>query len=60
MPVTIHPTAVVHDNATLGEDVHIGPFCMVGSDVTLGDRVRLHSHVVMEGQTSLGLSLIHI
>lgn len=54
MPVTIHPTAIVHDHAKLGEDVHVGPFCMVGSDVTLGDRVRLHSHVVIDGRTSLG------
>ena len=54
MPVTIHPTAIVHDNARLGEDVHIGPFCTVGRDVMIGDRVRLHSHVVMEGRTSLG------
>lgn len=54
MPVTIHPTAIVHDRAELGEDVHVGPFCTVGADVSLGDRVRLHSHVVAEGLTSLG------
>ena len=54
MPVTIHPTAIVNEKATLGEDVFVGPFCMVGPDVTLGDRVHLHAHVVIEGRTSLG------
>ncbi|KAA0682544.1 acyl-ACP--UDP-N-acetylglucosamine O-acyltransferase [Azospirillum brasilense] len=54
MSVSIHPTAVVDPAATLGEDVSIGPFCVVGPDVQLGDRVRLTSHVVVEGRTRIG------
>jgi UDP-N-acetylglucosamine acyltransferase len=50
----IHPTAIVDDGARLGSDVEIGPFCLVGAGVTLGDGVRLLSHVVVEGQTSIG------
>ena len=33
----VHATAVVEAGARLGEDVRIGPFCLVGSDVTLAD-----------------------
>jgi UDP-N-acetylglucosamine acyltransferase len=50
----IHPTAQVADGATLGADVEIGPYCIVGPKVTLGDRVRLTSHVVIEGWTDIG------
>lgn len=32
----------------------MGPFCTVGSSVTLGNDVRLESHVVVDGQTSIG------
>lgn len=54
MSVSIHPTAVVDPAAKLGEDVFIGPFSVVGPDVELGDRVRLTSHVVVEGRTHIG------
>ena len=50
----IHPTAIIADSAKIGIGVHIGPYCVVGEKVTLGDRVRLHSHVVIEGRTFLG------
>ena len=54
MPVIIHPSAVVDPTARLGADVHVGPFCIVGPDVELGDRVRLVSHAVVEGRTTIG------
>lgn len=50
----IHPSAVVDSAARLGSDVEIGPFCVVGPDVSLGDNCRLHSHVAIAGQTSIG------
>jgi len=52
--VTIHPTAIVHPRARLGEGVQVGPYCVIGADVVLGDRVRLISHVVVDGITILG------
>ncbi|NDB77690.1 MAG: hypothetical protein EB141_18945, partial [Verrucomicrobia bacterium] len=33
---------------------HIGPFCVIGEHVTLGPDCRLHSHVVVDGHTTLG------
>jgi UDP-N-acetylglucosamine acyltransferase len=50
----IHPSAVIADGAILGQDVYIGPFCVVGPRVTLGDRCKLHSHVAIDGITTLG------
>ena len=52
--MAIHATAVVEDGATLGAGVEIGPFCHVGPRVTLGDGVRLLSHVSISGITILG------
>ncbi len=52
--MTIHPTAIVEDGATLGTDVVVGPFSMVGSDVVLGDGVELVSHVAVAGRTTIG------
>lgn len=50
----VHPTAIVHDHATVGDGCEIGPFCVVGEHVTLGANCRLHSHVVIDGHTTLG------
>ncbi|MCH7485983.1 MAG: acyl-ACP--UDP-N-acetylglucosamine O-acyltransferase [Proteobacteria bacterium] len=50
----IHPTAIVEDGARIGENVSIGPYCVVGADVTLGDGVTLASHVVVNGRTDIG------
>ncbi len=54
MNSAIHPTAIVENGAVLGADVSIGPFCIVGSEVELGDRVRLVSHAVIAGRTRIG------
>lgn len=51
----IHPTAIIHSQARIGKDVHIGPYCIIGEHVTIGDGSRLHSHVVIEGRTTIGV-----
>ncbi|WP_298820567.1 acyl-ACP--UDP-N-acetylglucosamine O-acyltransferase [uncultured Roseibium sp.] len=50
----IHPTAIVEDGAEIGEDVRIGPYSTVGSNVKLAEGVTLESHVVVTGHTSVG------
>lgn len=50
----IHPTAVVAGGARLGKGVVIGPFCVVGAEVSLDDGVTLKSHVVVDGKTEIG------
>jgi UDP-N-acetylglucosamine acyltransferase len=52
--VTVHPTAIVHPKAELGQGVSIGAYCIVGEDVVLHDRVQLMSHVVIDGRTTIG------
>jgi len=50
----IHPTAVIEEGARLGQDVKIGPYCVIGADVSMGDGCELLSHVVVSGHTSMG------
>jgi len=50
----IHPTAIVAEGATLGKNVKIGPYCIIGADVTLHDGVELVSHVSVDGITKVG------
>lgn len=54
----IHPSAIIEDGARLGADVIIGPFCFVGPEVVLGDRVELKSHVVVTGDTEVGADTV--
>ena len=53
-PTSIHPTAVVSPGARIGDDCYIGPYCTVGDEVQLGEGVRLESHCVVDGRTSIG------
>jgi UDP-N-acetylglucosamine acyltransferase len=50
----VHPTAVIHPRARVGEDCYVGPYCVIGEHVSLGPRCRLLSHVVIDGHTRLG------
>jgi len=50
----IHPTAIVHEKARIGVGCRIGPYCVIGEHVVLGENCRLHSHVVIDGHTTLG------
>src|SRR5580698_9551028 len=50
----IHPTAVSDARAKIGPECRIGPYCVIGQDVTLGRGCKLHSHVVVGGRTKLG------
>ena len=51
---SIHATASIDRGAEIGAGVTIGPFCMVGREVTLCDGVALMSHVVVTGRTRVG------
>lgn len=50
----IHPSAVVSDQAVLGRDVEIGPFCIVESGTQLGDRTRLVAQVTVKSGSTIG------
>jgi UDP-N-acetylglucosamine acyltransferase len=50
----IHPTALVHQNAVIGDGVHIGPFSIIEDHVTIGDYCKIESHVQIGSYTTLG------
>ena len=50
----IHKTAIVEDGATIGQDVTIGAFTMIGSKVIIGDGTTIGSHTLIEGKTTIG------
>ena len=50
----IHKTAIVDKEAGIGDGVTIGPYCVVGAQVTLEDNVILKPHVVVDGRTTIG------
>jgi UDP-N-acetylglucosamine acyltransferase len=50
----VHPAAIIEPGAVLGDGVKVGPFSIVGADVTLSDGVELVSHVVVTGRTTIG------
>src|SRR6202012_4868776 len=50
----IHPSAIIHPKAQIGANCEIGPYCVIGENVTIGDNCHLHSHVVVDGCTTLG------
>ena len=52
--VTIHPTAIVHPDAELGEGVAVGPFSIVDGPVKIGDRTVIGPRATVEGNTILG------
>ena len=45
---------MVEPGARLGDGVEIGPFCHVGPQATLGEEVKLLSHVAVAGDTEIG------
>jgi UDP-3-O-[3-hydroxymyristoyl] glucosamine N-acyltransferase len=36
-PAGIHPSAVIHESAQMGADVHVGPGCVIESGAIIGD-----------------------
>ena len=49
----IHPSAVIHSKARVGDGCEVGPYCVIGENVELGAGCKLHSHVVIDGHTKL-------
>jgi UDP-N-acetylglucosamine acyltransferase len=50
----IHPTACVEPAARIADDVTIGPYCVVGSDVAIDGGCHLIAHVHLTGHTTVG------
>ncbi|OQA57757.1 MAG: Acyl-(acyl-carrier-protein)--UDP-N-acetylglucosamine O-acyltransferase [Candidatus Omnitrophica bacterium ADurb.Bin277] len=50
----IHPTAIVHPDAVLGDGVEIGPWVIIEGAVKIGARTRVGPRVTIEGHTTIG------
>ncbi len=50
----IHPAAVVHPAARLGDGVEVGPYSIIGEHVEIGAGTRIGPHVVIGGRTRIG------
>ena len=50
----IHPTAVIDSKAKVHSTCSIGPYCVLGAGVELGEECELVSHVVMHGPARIG------
>ncbi|MDO8927099.1 MAG: acyl-ACP--UDP-N-acetylglucosamine O-acyltransferase [Sideroxyarcus sp.] len=49
-----HPTAIIHPNANLAEDVRVGPYSIIGEHVEIGAGTIIGPHVVVDGHTRIG------
>lgn len=55
-----HPTAVVHPDARIGTNVHLGPYCVVGANAAIGDDSMIGAHAVIENDAVIGArTVIH-
>jgi UDP-N-acetylglucosamine acyltransferase len=50
----VHPSAIVDASAELGFGVRIGPYCVIGPRVAIGDGCILESHVIVQGPSRIG------
>jgi len=49
-----HPTAIIHPNAKLADDVKVGPYSIIGEHVEIGAGTIIGPHAVIDGHTSIG------
>ena len=49
----IHPSAVIAKNAEIHKTTNIGPFCVIGNGVKIGENNNLISHVFISGNTTI-------
>lgn len=54
MASQIHLTAIVDPGAQIGADVVIGPYCIIGDKVEIGDGSWLQHHVTVLGPSKIG------
>jgi UDP-N-acetylglucosamine acyltransferase len=50
----IHPTAVVHKNAQIAENIEIGPYAVIEDKVQIGADTIIRPHAIVRQYTTLG------
>lgn len=54
MTDNIHPTAILHPTAQLGENVSVGAYTVIEQGVVIGDDCHIASHVVIKPYVHMG------
>jgi UDP-N-acetylglucosamine acyltransferase len=54
----IHPTAIIAEDAILGENVHVSPFAVIESNVEIGDNCQIGTHAVVQRYVKMGVGNI--
>src|ERR1700721_2543825 len=52
--MNVHPTAIIDSRAKVPASCKVGPYCVIGPGVELGEKCHLVSHVGIEGPTKIG------
>jgi len=52
--INSHPSSIISPKAKIGENVIIGPYCIINDDVKIGNNVQLKAHVYLDGNTTIG------
>jgi UDP-N-acetylglucosamine acyltransferase len=50
----IHKTAIIDSNANLNKNVQVGPYCVIGPNVEIGEDTIIQSHVNISGNVKIG------
>jgi len=53
-PPGVHPTAIIAQSARIGSGAHIGPYCFIDEDVSMGTNAVLHSFVTIYRGSRIG------
>jgi len=53
-----HATAVVHEDAVIGKETFLGPYCVIGAGATVGDHCWVGAHSVVENGAAIGARTI--
>jgi len=51
----IHKTSIISEGAKISNNVEIGPYCVIGPQVSIDSGTKIYSHVNIMGNTSIGL-----
>lgn len=54
VPRTIHETAIIGKNVTLGKNISVGPYCVINDNAVIGDNVVLHPYVYIGHNAKIG------
>jgi UDP-N-acetylglucosamine acyltransferase len=50
----IHPTAVIHPDAQLGNEVQVGPYAVIEGAARIGDRCVIQAHAIIGANVEMG------